>query len=264
MTNGLAQPFLTRDMLDFEHGMTLSIQISTQGGVTTPLHIRGFTKSGPFSFRHTPTDDFANAETIFRIHDFPIYINVEPAGSGLVQGDIFANLFLLINGDIALRYCTGWVYEKSALAWPLGQAIDRLPGGGKVMTVAGSNPAAGVQASVTVPANQIWKVNGVRVTLVTDATAATRWPHIQITDGTTVLYETIPPDGQTASLTREWYFNNVGAERNSGDATVRTGHIPADLILPAGYVVKTAFDQFQAGDNFGAITLHIGRFIQAA
>lgn len=59
----------------------------------------------------------------------------------------------------------------------------------RVDVIVGANPAAGAEVSETVPAGETWCLLGVRVTLVTSATVATRQPILTLDDGTNIFFE---------------------------------------------------------------------------
>ena len=117
----------------------------------------------------------------------------------------------------------------------------------------GTDPAANVEVNQVVAENlaDLWFF---KVTLVTDATVATRTVTFQIQDGSgNVLFSRVSPATQAASLTRNYFFYRDlavedGAFDGSGNIKLRLPPMP----LKTGYKVVTSTANRQSGDNFGA------------
>lgn len=140
-------------------------------------------------------------------------------------------------------------------------SLNTAPGlpGGTIVTATGTNPAAGVEISETVPANQVWQLLAIRYTLVTDATVATRAPTILFDDGTNTIYRIAAASTQTASQTIAYnWAMSVGYEKAASSSNV-SGSLPP-LLLPAGYRIRTSTGAIVAGDDYGAPVLHYRRY----
>ena len=129
-------------------------------------------------------------------------------------------------------------------------------GGTSVLkAVAGTNPAANNELSDTVPAGKAWLLMSVSVALVQGATQ-TPQPILVIDDGTTVVYESFGASAaQAASTTCRYNWapgltltGLIGATTN----VHATAPLPAGLILPAGYRIKTTTIGLGANSDFGA------------
>lgn len=130
-----------------------------------------------------------------------------------------------------------------------------------VKTVATTDPAANVEISQTVPAGQFWQILGARVALVTDANVANRTVALTIDDGTTVVNSYVSPSTQAASLTYNYNFvaGGVNVTTLGTDVGVQVG---PNLILPAGYRIKTVTTNRQVTDNFGVMTIFVIAWIK--
>lgn len=129
-----------------------------------------------------------------------------------------------------------------------------------ITTTASSDPAAnGSEISATVPAGQIWFLQGARVSLVTDANAANRTVAMTIDDGTTVIQRFTSPSTQAASLTYGYTFTAGAANATVLNLEVVVG-IGTNLLLPPGYRIKTVTNNVQATDNYGAMTFYIVKY----
>lgn len=130
---------------------------------------------------------------------------------------------------------------------------------GEIVTVIGTDPAAGAEVSQTVPATYYWRIMSARVAFVTDATVANRFPTLTIDDGTTVVGTfatgTAIPASQTAAIT--WADTSGIIAPAAG---LHLAPFPVSIILPAGYRVRTVTTGIVAGDNYGAPAFLIERW----
>lgn len=166
------------------------------------------------------------------------------------------------DGDLALMpIAEGYVTADSAVMWPGGRYADSVEGPGILRSVAGTNPAAGVEVIEAVPANARWRLRALRATLVTDATVATRTVNFIIDDGATTLLNFPGVTTQTATLTRAY---NV-AEYGFQPAAVGTDiffYIPFLVRLLQGWRIRTSTTNLQAGDNWGAPQMEVEEWIE--
>jgi len=255
-------PFLTRNMLDFQHGFTPVLRIITHATSDVALTIRGMTKQGPFTLSHTPTNDSAGKVEDFQLPDIPIFVSVEPKAAGLVQGDTHATLYLMANGDLLHRLCAGYVYEHKAISWPFAGDSDFMPNRGKFAFVSGADPDAGNEAIITVPTNQIWRVLWGEITLVTDITATSRRVHIALGGASAATLQGFGDVDQTASLTKTYRFGAMGQPADREDSGSMLINIPADVVMLPGMTIDTLTTNLQAGDNFSRFDFYVEQFFQ--
>ncbi len=166
------------------------------------------------------------------------------------------------DGDLALMpLAQGYVTADSALLWPGRGYGDSVEGPGILLSVAGTNPAAGAEITETVPANARWYLRALRATLVTDATVATRTVNFIIDDGTTTLVLLASAPTQAASLT---YNYNVRYAGFSSGLIGTDNFIPSpfELVLFQGWRFRTSTTNLQAGDNWGAPQMEVEEWIE--
>lgn len=196
---------------------------------------------------------------------FLLSLTVHPEAGAPLAGQCFvqAGLGRLVAAAQTLYALaiSGYATEAQFLGWPGGKLRPSLDGCGALRSVAGADPAAGVEITETVPTNARWKLHAFRASLVTSATAATRRVHLVIDDGTTTLLDLPAADTQAASLARNYDAAPFGY---APAAIVSEIYIPTPgpLKLLAGWRVRTATDSFQAGDNFGAPQLLVEEWIE--
>lgn len=145
-------------------------------------------------------------------------------------------------------------------SFPFGHNEGPTEGSGRIRSITGTDPAAGVEISETVPTGAVWRVLAATVLLVTDATVANRAVVWTIDDGTTNLYKLWPGVSQTASQSIRHVISRQGAYRGSDNNSYF--HTPAfEMWLPSGYRIRTETNSLQAGDNFAAPLLLIKEWL---
>ena len=253
-------PFLTRDMLAFEHGLTLSLRIRTQATSAQNITIRGLTREGVFTLTHLPNSDKTTKEEDFRIPDVPIMLSVTNAGGTYIKGQCFASIGLVVNGDILYELGAGFIHSAKGISYPVTNLAEPGPEGGSLQSLVGTNPAAGAEISETVPTTLFWKIRSIRFQLVTSATATGRRVHLVIDTGAGDNYDMFCEIDQNASDTQNYSCIPVGATPDSQDGNDIIIPIPSDLILNPGAIIKTITTNLQAGDNFGPPILFVEEF----
>lgn len=246
-----ALPFINRDMLDYSAASQFTLVVQSQSQATNAFQIRGATKAGPFVYSHSPTSDFAVKTESFSISDFPIWLTVTDTDGAYDPGHCYVRVSVAINGNIVHQLLAGYIYETKGVSWPHTRVEPTLPMFGQVNSQFGSNPAAGAECSITVPARKVWKILAFTATLVTDATAVTRQVHVLLDTGLGDPIECISPTTQTASLTRKYNGWHQGHNDANTDGTKITLNIPDGIYLPPSSTITTLTTNLQAGDNWG-------------
>lgn len=130
-----------------------------------------------------------------------------------------------------------------------------LPGVRRVVQV--TNPAAGADWTVTVPAGVMWEVRAGVATLTTSATVDTRVPTMGVTVDDTLVWSVPWPSGQAAGKVVTF---PVGTGMANG-AVYANGSSPAlllpDDLLPQGAVIATSTALLQVGDQWSGISLWV-------
>ena len=125
---------------------------------------------------------------------------------------------------------------------------------GRLLTIVGTDPAAGVEIAEVVPAGEIWEIQSIRIDLVTDATAVNREVVLRFGDGTSFLLRA-GSNGvlQAASLTFRYFVAAWEGLRGPLDAAGLDIMIPIPrLILYPAHTINTATVNLQGADDFAA------------
>lgn len=140
------------------------------------------------------------------------------------------------------------------------QAGRRVIGTGEIEVIAGTDPAAGIEISQTVPTGFAWRLLAVTATLVTSAVAANREASLVLDDGTNIFARIPTSQNHAASLTRRvGWFHGATPAAVVTDTTLQAG-LPNDVILGAGFRVRIITTNLDAGDNWSAPILLVERF----
>ncbi len=256
-------PFLVRDMLRFENSVSFSLQVRSQASVAGALTIRGMTREGTFTFKHTTVSTGAYSTDTFQIPDVPIYISVIDDGSIFKQGEVVVTLNFLGNKDILFNLANGFVYSNKPLSYPIPSQTDLIPGRGRFKTIVSDDPAAGDEISWTVPNGRVWRIIACSFQLVTAATVANRRVHLRLQTNAGLDISTFPDTDQVASLTRNYSFAQFGGSLDGFDGTKLLAPMPAEVYLETDDFLGTNTQSLQAGDNFGIGLLLVEEFFRS-
>ena len=154
-----------------------------------------------------------------------------------------------------------YIAEGQGIAWPGTGIRPSTDGPGCIRTIIGTNPAAGVEVSETVPTNARWRLLAINFQLATDATVANRAPALLIDDGVTTIVRVPPVAVQTASSSVRHTYAAVGA------GVTTNGFItplppPEAMILLGGSRIQTATSNLQAADDYSSVGLHVEEWIE--
>jgi hypothetical protein len=240
-------------------------------GVRVLVAGRFLTEQGeivPFQFEQAPNTDRTVRSTIARLG--PGWIQnvfaVASAGAPLI-GQTFV-LVQIVRGDSGAvtelaTILQGMVTSTQRLAWPGSAVVSTIGSPGNVRLVTGTNPAAGVEITETVPTGARWKLRSFRARLVTSATVAGRRPLLIIDDGASSIVQFDPPESQAASEDFGW-VTGPGMQRLGSTFDTKQWGMPVEIMLLAGWRIRTSTGDMQAADNWSAPQLSIEEWIEGA
>jgi len=254
-------PFLTRKMLNFEQGATFGLRVISQASEAGNIIIRGITKEGAFTLKHTITSDSAVNTENFRLPDIPTLMSVFSPASIVVQGAIYVSVYLTLNGDVIYPLCSGFIYDTKAISWPTSNTVDEFPNAGQYILAYSSNPAAGSEISLTVPQGLVWRIIAARVQLVSDATVSNRRIHLVFSFDAVALLDCFGAIEQAASETRNYSFGAYSNIPDGIDGNDIPISIPNNIVLREDGIISTETTNLQAGDNFGIMTVLVEQFM---
>lgn len=220
-----------------------------------------------FALRHVPLTTRAAAQSLINLAEgWLTHVSVRASAGTprrgacyvvveLVRGDSVTNaspLGVLVQGYVTDTYRRGYPGSPIELS---------TEGPGLLRSIAGTDPALGIEIAETVPTNARWRLLGVRFTLTTDATVANRLPVLTIDDGATA-YFTMPAFAvQAASLGVTYQAAAFGFSLAvSGQQCLALPSV--DLILQGGHRIRTVTTAIVAGDNYSAPQLYVEEWIE--
>lgn len=251
-----------------EDQLFLRVQ-NAAAGVVLSLRARYLTPEGRMvEARHdvTPSTDRAVSTSAFQIGEGYLFsVTVEASTGTPRRGQCFAQVGLVRGGERVSEpvavLAAGYVTASAFVSWPPGDVRASTEGPGLIRSVTGTDPAANVEISETVPTDARWLLHGFRATLVTDATVANRRVHLIVDDGATILLDVVAPDVQAASLTRNYNGSAFGYAVAAQDSELYLA-LPVPIPLPPGGRVRTNTTNRAAGDNWGAPQLLVEEWIE--
>jgi len=161
------------------------------------------------------------------------------------------NVFLVNSQGRGAETYVGLITQQDVsqfhpLAWPFNGNVNNFTPYGvptsRLMVVDGNT------ATFTVPGNWIFRLGGLSIRLITDATVADRTPYVKITENAIAIFESADPAKQLASKNVKYsYARHAKDTENSLINTANYG-IP-DFVVHGGTTFEFIVDNFQAGDS---------------
>lgn len=154
----------------------------------------------------------------------------------------------------------GYPGAIAGLSFPGSPVVSPLDGRGTPVLLTQGNPAAGAEAIFTVPAGVAWLVKSFRAILTTSAVASNRIVSIQARDGAgDIAFSVSAGVAQTTGTAFE--YDAFAALTVFANPTQVYAAIPPDLLLPAGYSLRTSTAGLLAGDQWSALALLVEQFV---
>jgi hypothetical protein len=210
-----------------------------------------------FVFVHTPNTDRSVSLEAFDLGEgYLVGLAVHASAGTVRRGQCWVELGLLrgLTAADSVRQVLGrdYVSTDDAWGWPGAPNKSSLHGPGAIRSITGTDPAAGVEISETVPTNARWKPLAVRFELVTDANAANRSMQLSFTDGSAVYQRTIDNAAQTLSQTRRYNFALGAHFLSAGAASGEFVNVLPEITMLGGHIFASVSTNLQAADNYGA------------
>jgi len=134
-------------------------------------------------------------------------------------------------------------------------------GPGLLRLITGTDPAAGVENSNTVPTNARWKLLSYFVQLVASAAVANRFHQLRVSDGTTTHVLGQVDRAITAGQTMQISYI-TGGVGGGASGIAAGGGLGGDTYLAGGWTLASNTRNLDTGDNFGADALHVEEWIE--
>ena len=261
-TNSL--PFLIRKMLSFEFAAAFALEIDVWSTRSNVIELVGYTKEGPFKYSIAIGGAGTRENFTRRIPDIPIAISVLTDPDNTYKGEIYCTIYLTANETKIQQLARGYPWGQGGVSWP--QPAGEDAGNGRFMQTAeaSADPAAGVEATLTVPTGEIWIVHGAVIQLVTAATAGSRRVHLVVESpqsGSNSNRDFFGNTDQIISETKKYTFaplGNISDETDDNDIVI---NIPDQLVLRPTDTISTQTTNLAAGDNFTPLKLFIEKFM---
>lgn len=242
-------------MLKFQHGTSFGLSITTAQSINETLVVSGATREGPFTFEWGITSAAATTTQTFGLPDIPIWLSVGDASSTLHANEIYAELYLTINGIRVHLLASGYITGFGSITWPAIYKEKEDIGMGMPWQQAPANPSAGANLAVAFADAAMRIIDGIAFRLVTDANAATRTVRVETDSGGDLRHNIISAVTQIESLTRDYVFQKNAPDGATSLGTKIVQPLPHDLFLYQDHNVNTVIDNIQVGDQISLVQI---------
>jgi hypothetical protein len=186
-------------------------------------------------------------------------------GGTLQPGDCYARMLLnrgiFAVDSVGYSLAQGYVHTQKWLAFPGDRQLGPLEGPGMLRTIVGTNPAAGVEITETVPAFTRWRLISLHANLQTSAVVANRIVHVQLDDGANLFFQSDPNENQAASSLYGYNFTS-GPLLNSALSQQVMLPLPLTPLLGPGYRIRTLTAALDGGDDWSAPVYLVEQWMQ--
>lgn len=250
-------------MLSFEHGAEFELTGIVNSSSDRLVRISGFTKERPFTFQIQTGVGFNSNPFAFRIPEIPIAVIVSDDSAAATQNSVYVELNLSVEGTSFMHLCKGHLGPNQPIGWPDSPPLSPMQNRGNIAIVSSANPAAGAQIILTVEAQSWLRLKSLIFGLTTDATVTTRRVRVAILFSGVTMQLILSISGQLENITETYTFAEGLVSIIDPEGFAQQMPLPADLLLPPGSIIATSTINFQAGDNFTAMSVVAERFLTA-
>lgn len=238
----------------------IDLLIESWSSSALTLQIRGLNNNEMIIADHSTSSDRSLSSEAFAITAPPRLLTVRAASTGVKRGTCFVRISLRVEGVVMATLFADYVTDTVAPAYPNGRVSSSIEGPGLIRSITGTDPAAGVEISESVPTGALWQLLGLSFTFIADATVASRETHTVIDDGTTILYQSGPSALVAASGASRFSLSGLQAFSSSSSLRALPFNSPNFKLL-AGYRIRTSTVNLQAGDNYATPQLLVEEWI---
>lgn len=243
---------------------------NSQTACRVAIQGRRFDENGaivPIAYSLTPTADRAATTRIFPLGVGAIVnLAVWAIEGAPAIGQTFVSV-QLVRGreggtELLGTLLQGYVTNTQTLGWPGSPIVSSIEGPGWAREFIGTNPAIGTPATEVVPTGARWELQSVTAILATDATAVNRTPRLFIMGSFQPLV-VIPASADVApsSVGCALFASGFGTA-GLLSAPYNQNGLPVAFPLAAGTPIVMDAANFQAGDDWSEMIIHVREWIE--
>jgi len=251
------------DLINFADGKNIEIAASIWDSAGKTVKVTGLTRRGYINMRHKHAGADRSVESIRQgLSDYPIFVRAGITGNSQ-PGVVYILVTVRMGGATLYPLLSGYISSGINLCWPVGRNGESfLESIGNIRSVLGTDPAANVECSETVPTNAYWELESFSVALVADANVADRLVTLVIDDGANILHSLPAGDVVTANETMTLFWEKDWVRDESAFDAADSIRTPLpEIILPQAYRIRTVTTGRQVTDNFGAPRLGLKEWL---
>jgi len=222
----------------------------------------GRIQTDTFPFTHTGSG--TPESTIVALSEsFILSINVDLSGTNTRRGELFYQLQILRStgppAPLVQTLLQNYLTTTQTISYPLSRILDPYEGPARTVTQTPAVPGAGAEWTITVPANQRWRVRAIRMTLVTAAAGVARRVHVLHSRLGVVINEWQSNDDQAVADTRQHQYHPQGFQAAFVSTTIY-GDMHNFYAEPLD-VISSSTQALNAADQYSAIVLNTERWL---
>ncbi|MBA7550732.1 hypothetical protein ES705_43255 [subsurface metagenome] len=213
---------------------------------------------------HSPNNDRSEASSLYFISEgFLLHLQIRIESGTVLPGECFVTVHIVRGlAGAGVRVSTlfaDYVTPLVSPTYPVSGINQSTAGVGAIKSITGTDPAATIEISETVPPNARWIILAVHFTFITGVDVADRIIHLQLDDGTSTFADICSTTAHPASTTKVYNFANFGSTQIAPDDCL---YVPLPLVpLLEGYRVRTSTDLIVGTDDYSAPQLLVQEWL---
>lgn len=204
--------------------------------------------------------------TVFDLAEgYILSATVVTANATVRRGQLWAQAGIVRGGELADQLVqvlvADYLTDNGIIGYPYGPIRSSVEGPGIIRSITGTNPAAGLEISETVPTNARWNLLAFSAVLVTSAAVANRQVNLIVDDGANTVYDFPSASVQAASLTHRYN----AAPAAPAPVVTNLRHLiplPRPTTLFQGFRLRTSTTLIDPADDWGAPQLLVEEWIE--
>lgn len=250
-------PFLTRKMLVFDEASAFALEIITASDIVANVEIQGMTKEGIFRYNFQTTSNSLHQSTLLGVPDSPIWVTVKLQSDDLGINNVYALVYLIINGTKNLLLCQGFLGHLYGITWPEQLPYTQLQYRGKQETVTPDTEGTGSATIFDVPPGEFWIIKSARAQFITSAQVANRHMVLEINYVDGGVTTCTMPYLQAASDDKYYSWFDGAVLMRDDEYPVHEAPLPRDILIPPRSQILINASNLQAFDSIQRATMRI-------
>ncbi len=216
--------------------------------------------------RHTPNTDRSSALEFIDLaegflHNLTVFVEAANPRRGQCFVQVGVGRGTATDFHPVALFISDYLETNLALGWPGGRLRSSVEGPGILRSITGTNPAANIEITETVPTNARWRLLSLQATFTADAAVGNRNPVFTFDDGASQFVRIGPSASIVAGEVAIFCGSAFGTNPGVGISAAKAWPIP-DVSLSQGFRIGTIGSFVGVADDWAAPQMLVEEWIE--